>query len=160
MDPTVLLIILKQGERSLEDHTRDYIFLAEHSHFPDSSLCTFYRAGLNTTTKGLLSGGGSSREPAGLHRVGAGVLRTSAPLQTQNPANPHPDMRSMSPSPPRMTSQSHERQSKGSPQSQSPTRPTRCESRLRLPLRWSAAWSKRGLWRALPTAPPLGVSLN
>ncbi|KAL0191964.1 hypothetical protein M9458_010260, partial [Cirrhinus mrigala] len=47
-----------QGERSLEDHTRDYIFLAEHSHFPDSSLCTFYRAGLNTTTKGLLSGEG------------------------------------------------------------------------------------------------------
>ncbi|KAL0192294.1 hypothetical protein M9458_010590, partial [Cirrhinus mrigala] len=58
MDPTVLLIIMKQGERSLEDHTRDYIFLAEHSHFPDSSLCTFYRAGLNTTTKGLLSGEG------------------------------------------------------------------------------------------------------
>ncbi|KAL0152357.1 hypothetical protein M9458_052080 [Cirrhinus mrigala] len=58
MDPTVLLILLKQGERSLEDHTRDYIFLAEHSHFPDSSLCTFYRAGLNTTTKGLLSGEG------------------------------------------------------------------------------------------------------
>ncbi|KAI2653819.1 Cell surface glycoprotein 1 [Labeo rohita] len=49
---------MKQGERSLEDHTRDYIFLAEHSHFPDSSLCTFYRAGLNTTTKGLLSGEG------------------------------------------------------------------------------------------------------
>ncbi|KAL0192237.1 hypothetical protein M9458_010533, partial [Cirrhinus mrigala] len=47
-----------QGERSLEDHTRDYIFLAEHSHFPDSSLCTFYHAGLNTTTKGLLSGEG------------------------------------------------------------------------------------------------------
>ncbi|KAI2649271.1 Transcription elongation factor spt5 [Labeo rohita] len=58
MDPTVLLIIMKQGERSLEDHTRDYIFLAEHSHFPDSSLCTFYCAGLNTTTKGLLSGEG------------------------------------------------------------------------------------------------------
>ncbi|KAL0171352.1 hypothetical protein M9458_031663, partial [Cirrhinus mrigala] len=58
MDPTVLLILLKQGERSLEDHTRDYIFLAEHSHFPDSSLCTFYRAGLNTTAKGLLSGEG------------------------------------------------------------------------------------------------------
>ncbi|KAI2662997.1 Opioid growth factor receptor [Labeo rohita] len=48
----------RPGERSLEDHTRDYIFLAEHSHFPDSSLCTFYRAGLNTTTKGLLSGEG------------------------------------------------------------------------------------------------------
>ncbi|KAI2654645.1 Zinc metalloprotease ZmpB [Labeo rohita] len=58
MDPTVLLILLKQGERSLEDHTRDYIFLAEHSHFPDSSLCKFYYAGLNTTTKALLSGEG------------------------------------------------------------------------------------------------------
>ncbi|KAL0190994.1 hypothetical protein M9458_013692 [Cirrhinus mrigala] len=58
MDPTVLLIILKQGERSLEDHTRDYIFLAEHSHFPDSSLCKFYYTGLNTTTKALLSGEG------------------------------------------------------------------------------------------------------
>ncbi|KAI2662257.1 Cell surface glycoprotein [Labeo rohita] len=58
MDPTVLLILLKQGERSLEDHTRDYIFLAEHSHFPDSSLCKFYYTGLNTTTKVLLSGEG------------------------------------------------------------------------------------------------------
>ncbi|KAI2663202.1 Opioid growth factor receptor [Labeo rohita] len=58
MDPTVLLILLKQGERSFEDHTCDYIFLAEHSHFTDSSLCKFYYTGLNTTTKALLSGEG------------------------------------------------------------------------------------------------------
>ncbi|KAI2658676.1 Pappalysin-1 [Labeo rohita] len=84
MDPTVLLILLKQGERSLEDHTRDYIFLAEHSHFPDSSLCTFYRAGLNTTAKGLLSGGGSSREPAGLHREDV------SPTPDPEPSQPSP----------------------------------------------------------------------
>ncbi|KAI2668955.1 Accumulation-associated protein [Labeo rohita] len=58
MDPTVLLILLKQGERSLEDHTRDYLSLSEHSDFPDSSLCKFYFIGLNTTTKALLSGEG------------------------------------------------------------------------------------------------------
>ncbi|KAI2647431.1 Zinc metalloprotease ZmpB [Labeo rohita] len=58
MDPTVLLILLRQGEHSPEDHTRDYLSLSEHSHFPDSSLCKFYFIGLNTTTKALLSGEG------------------------------------------------------------------------------------------------------
>ncbi|KAI2644851.1 Zinc metalloprotease ZmpB [Labeo rohita] len=57
-DPAVLVLLLEQGDRSLEDHTRDYIFLAEHSHFTDSSLCKFYYSGLNTTTKALLSGEG------------------------------------------------------------------------------------------------------
>ncbi|XP_073687900.1 uncharacterized protein [Garra rufa] len=58
MDPTVRLILLRQEERSLEDHTREFISLAEHFHFPASSLCIYYHLGLNSTTKALLSGEG------------------------------------------------------------------------------------------------------
>ncbi|KAI2660342.1 RNA-directed DNA polymerase from mobile element jockey [Labeo rohita] len=43
MDPTVKIIILEQGNRSLEDHTRDFVHLVPHTHYPDSCLCTFYR---------------------------------------------------------------------------------------------------------------------
>ncbi|KAI2647082.1 Obscurin [Labeo rohita] len=57
-NPAVLLLLLEQGNRSLEDHTRDFVYLAPLTHYPDSCLCTFYRAGLNTTTKVQLSGEG------------------------------------------------------------------------------------------------------
>ncbi|KAI2658485.1 Opioid growth factor receptor [Labeo rohita] len=58
MDPAVKIIILEQGNRSLEDHTRDFVHLVPHTHYPDSCLCTFYRVGLNTTIKAQLSGEG------------------------------------------------------------------------------------------------------
>ncbi|KAI2668447.1 Titin [Labeo rohita] len=57
-NPTVLLLLLEQGNRSLEDHTRDFVYLAPLTHYPDSCLCTFYLRGLNTTTKAQLSGEG------------------------------------------------------------------------------------------------------
>ncbi|KAL0147554.1 hypothetical protein M9458_057155, partial [Cirrhinus mrigala] len=40
-----------QGNRSLVDHTKDFVYLAPLTHYPDSCLCTFYRAGLNIATK-------------------------------------------------------------------------------------------------------------
>ncbi|KAI2644981.1 Titin [Labeo rohita] len=55
-NPAVLLLLLEQGNRSLEDHTRDFVYLAPLTHYPDSCLCTFYRAGLNIATKAQLSG--------------------------------------------------------------------------------------------------------
>ncbi|KAI2644822.1 Threonylcarbamoyl-AMP synthase [Labeo rohita] len=57
-NPAVLLLLLEQGNRSLEDHTRDFVYLTPLTHYPDSCLCTFYRAGLNTTTKAQLPGEG------------------------------------------------------------------------------------------------------
>ncbi|KAI2643001.1 Zinc metalloprotease ZmpB [Labeo rohita] len=57
-NPAVLLLLLEQGNRSLVDHTKDFVYLAPLTHYPDSSLCTFYRAGLNIATKAQLSGEG------------------------------------------------------------------------------------------------------
>ncbi|KAI2650829.1 Translation initiation factor IF-2 [Labeo rohita] len=50
-NPAVLLLLLEQGNRSLVDHTKDFVYLAPLTHYPDSCLCTFYRAGLNIATK-------------------------------------------------------------------------------------------------------------
>ncbi|KAL0150683.1 hypothetical protein M9458_053987 [Cirrhinus mrigala] len=52
--PAVLLLLLEQGNRSLVDHTRDFVHLVPLTHYPDSCLCTFYRAGLNIATKAQL----------------------------------------------------------------------------------------------------------
>ncbi len=57
-DPAVLVLLLEQGDHSLEDHTEDFVFLANYTHYPDNCLSTFYRAGLNTTTREQLSGDG------------------------------------------------------------------------------------------------------
>ncbi|KAF4115831.1 hypothetical protein G5714_003320 [Onychostoma macrolepis] len=40
--PAVQLLCLEQMDRSLEDHTRDFLDLACLTHFPDRSLCVFY----------------------------------------------------------------------------------------------------------------------
>ncbi|ROJ44584.1 hypothetical protein DPX16_4902 [Anabarilius grahami] len=53
--PAFLLICLEQKDRSLEAHLDDFLFLAPATHFPDSSLCNFLYAGLNTATKAQLS---------------------------------------------------------------------------------------------------------
>ncbi|KAI2658616.1 Zinc metalloprotease ZmpB [Labeo rohita] len=57
-NPAVLLLLLEQGNRSLVDHTRDFVYLAPLTHYPETCLCTFYRAGLNIATKAQLSGEG------------------------------------------------------------------------------------------------------
>ncbi len=57
-DPAVLVLLLKQRDRSLEDHTEDFVFLANYTSYPDSCLCSFYQTGLNTSTRAQLSGDG------------------------------------------------------------------------------------------------------
>ncbi len=56
--PSVKLLCLEQEDRSLEDHTRDFLHLANQTYYPDSCLCTFYFVGLNNSTKAKLSGKG------------------------------------------------------------------------------------------------------
>ncbi len=57
-DPAVFVLLLEQGDRSLEDHTEDFVFLSNYTHYPDNCLCSFYQAGLNTSTRAQLSGDG------------------------------------------------------------------------------------------------------
>ncbi|KAL0190775.1 hypothetical protein M9458_013473, partial [Cirrhinus mrigala] len=45
--PECLLLLLEQGERPLEGHTRLFLEIAYHTSYPDA-LCTFYDASLNT----------------------------------------------------------------------------------------------------------------
>ncbi len=42
MDPAVELICLRQGNGSLEDHTHDFLNLANLTDFPDFALIDFY----------------------------------------------------------------------------------------------------------------------
>ncbi|KAL0193309.1 hypothetical protein M9458_011605, partial [Cirrhinus mrigala] len=58
-DPAILILLLEQGDRSLEDHTTDFVLLANLTHDPDSCLCSFFQAGLNTATQAQLSEEGS-----------------------------------------------------------------------------------------------------
>lgn len=74
-NPAFLLLCLEQGDRSLEQHLEDYIFLATLSNFPNECLCTFLYAGLNTPTKGAVVRGGTSGDLRGFSGV--------APLTTQ-----------------------------------------------------------------------------
>ncbi|KAL0170706.1 hypothetical protein M9458_035302, partial [Cirrhinus mrigala] len=48
-DPAVFVLLLEQGDRSLKDHTTDFVFLANLTHYPDSCLCSFYHTELNTS---------------------------------------------------------------------------------------------------------------
>ncbi len=105
--------------------------------------------------------------PANLNSPWTSRIITPAPLGTQSPVNYHPAARSC-PSPPQTESQSlprslshrhQERQSCWSSRSPSPKCLTRCESR-QFKRRWILLWRSRGLWKAPPTAPPLGVSIN
>ncbi len=57
-DPAVLVLLLEQGDRSLEDHTEDFLFLSNYTDYIDNCLCSFYQAGLNTSTRAQLSGDG------------------------------------------------------------------------------------------------------
>ncbi|KAI2654782.1 Autophagy-related protein 13 [Labeo rohita] len=38
--PAFRLLLLEQGNCSLEDHTKDFVFLAPMTHYPDNSLCS------------------------------------------------------------------------------------------------------------------------
>ncbi|XP_051768670.1 histone-lysine N-methyltransferase 2D-like isoform X2 [Ctenopharyngodon idella] len=49
---------IPKGDRSLEEHLKEFLILAYLSHFPDDYLCSFLLAGINTSTKAQLSGQG------------------------------------------------------------------------------------------------------
>ncbi len=53
--PEFLLLLLEQGERSLEDHTRLFLLFAHTTSYPDDVLCAFYNASLNTASRALSS---------------------------------------------------------------------------------------------------------
>ncbi|KAL0177233.1 hypothetical protein M9458_026127 [Cirrhinus mrigala] len=97
MDPAVQIILLEQGNRSLEDHTRDFVHLEPLTHYPDSCLCTFYRAGLNTTIKAQLSGDGP-RESTADYIVWVLVSSRSS-LTTEYDTSPTQDPEPSQPSP-------------------------------------------------------------
>ncbi|ROL50051.1 hypothetical protein DPX16_5810 [Anabarilius grahami] len=52
--PGAHLLLLHQGNRSIEDHTQDFLDLAYQTDFPDKSLAGFFRASLNAPLKNQL----------------------------------------------------------------------------------------------------------
>lgn len=60
----VRLILLRQGQRSLEDHICEFVDLAYQTHFPDHNLISFFFfffcSGLNEPLKTQFFGGSSS----------------------------------------------------------------------------------------------------
>ncbi len=55
IQPKFLLLMLEQGDRYLEDHTRLFLMLANATSYPDDAICAFYDASLNTTCRALSS---------------------------------------------------------------------------------------------------------
>ncbi len=49
--PEYLLLLLEQGERSLEGHTRLFLVLASLTTYPDNALCVLYNASLNSLNR-------------------------------------------------------------------------------------------------------------
>ncbi len=60
--PAVQLLCLEQRDRSLEDHTRDFLNLACLTHFPDRSLCVFYISSLSERCKARLPANGPKED--------------------------------------------------------------------------------------------------
>ncbi|KAI2664008.1 Cell surface glycoprotein 1 [Labeo rohita] len=105
-NPAVLLLLLEQGNRSLVDHTRDFVYLAPLTHYPDSCLCTFYRAGLNIATKAQLSGEGPRESIANYIEWVLVSCRASliaeddtSPTQDPEPSQPAPRHAEFEPEP-------------------------------------------------------------
>lgn len=51
----VCVLFLSERDRSLSDHTREFLDLAYQTHYPDSGLISLYRAGLNEPLKSMLA---------------------------------------------------------------------------------------------------------
>ncbi len=129
MDPLIrpefLLLLLEQGDRSLEDHTRLFLLLANATSYPDNALCSFYDASLNTASRALWT---LARNRSPLTICPVDDLARSTP--DPEPSPPSPRVRSISPSPPMMESyfpprsasqRKAERLSRGSPWKLSPS---------------------------------------
>ncbi len=157
--PEFLLLLLEQGERSLEGHTRLFLVL---SSYPDDALCSFYDAGLNIAYRAPSSEDGPRANFAAF--VEWTLARHGSPFTVC----PEGDLASAtqdpvpSPPSPRCAACMHrrtERQCWGSPRSQSRWwRQSRCVSRQQRPPRGRiprTVWARRG---APPPAPRLRVS--
>ncbi len=98
--PEFLLLLLEQGERSLEDHTRLFLALAELTSYPDDALCSLYDASLNTACRVLSSEDGPRAEFAAF--VEWILARNGSPLtvsQEDDLARSTPDPEPSPPSP-------------------------------------------------------------
>ncbi len=98
--PEFLLLLLEQGEHSLEDHTRMFLALAELTSYPDDALCSFYEASLNTACRALSSEDGPRAEFAAF--VEWTLARNGSPLtlsQEDDLARSTPDPEPSPPSP-------------------------------------------------------------
>ncbi|KAI2650147.1 Trigger factor [Labeo rohita] len=49
--PKFFLLLLEQGDRSFEEHTRLFLMFANTSSYPDDVLCSFYDASLSTACR-------------------------------------------------------------------------------------------------------------
>ncbi len=76
--PEFLLLLLEQGERSLEDHTGLFLLLANATGYPDDALCAFYDASLNTACRALSSDDGPREDFAAF--VEWTLARNGSPL--------------------------------------------------------------------------------
>lgn len=54
MDLPAVFLLFTQNDRSLEDHTCEFLDLANHTHYPDSTLISFFWTGLNEQVKHLV----------------------------------------------------------------------------------------------------------
>ncbi len=168
--PAVQLLCLEQQDRSLEDHTRDFLDLACLKHFPDRSLGIFYITSLSERCKARLPANGPERRISwsGCWREMDFISPSApprklspAPLTNQRPVSRHPAARSYCLSPPQTESLSPPRLSQSSPQSLSLKHHlTKCVSRQHRPFPREFWWWSRAWREAPPTLPRLRVSCN
>lgn len=112
----MLVLLLEQGDRCLEDHTRDFVDISNFTHYLESSLCSFYIAGLNNTARAKLPGEGSRGSFAAFVEwvlVSNGSSFTVGPAD-EDATSPTPDPESSLPSPHR-TEQLQEPTADGEP---------------------------------------------
>ncbi|ROI15684.1 hypothetical protein DPX16_20222 [Anabarilius grahami] len=95
MEPAVSLLCLEQKDRSLEEHTMDFLELACLTHYPDRSLCVFYIASLSERSRARLPGSGPQKDFAAcvewvlINNNSAFTIGPAEPIST-TPPNPAP----------------------------------------------------------------------
>ncbi|KAL0174639.1 hypothetical protein M9458_030607, partial [Cirrhinus mrigala] len=91
--PAILILLLEQGDRSLKDHTKDFVFLSKYMYYPDSCLSSFYRTGLNTATRAQLA------SPQIIVRTVDIMDNDTSPTQDPEPSPPPPRLAEHEPEP-------------------------------------------------------------
>ncbi|XP_067228248.1 interferon-induced very large GTPase 1-like [Chanodichthys erythropterus] len=92
--PAVHLLCLEQGDRSLEQHTSDFLQLACLTHFRDRSLCIYYRTGLSERSKARIPAGGPTEDFAAYVEwvlVNNNSPFTIGPAEDDTSTTPHPE---------------------------------------------------------------------